>query len=246
MHHVHRFCISCRTVTELIPNDFRNDQSQNQAKRNINQAGGGSISSSPSQFSSSSGLISQSTYPQNPYQSSYAPSSAYGYPPQQHLQHPSALQQPLQIQQQQTVPQTNSRKRRASEIDNVTMQSGPGMGSFSQNLMTGQPGSSAGFVIGGGQSSGLDVDMSVSQQSPEVSPVAKKGRTNTPWTPAEEQRLKTMRDAGNSWSEIAKTFPARTEGSVKKHWYKVSEAIYWTPLLRIRLGDSAALPDCHG
>jgi len=35
-------------------------------------------------------------------------------------------------------------------------------------------------------------------------PPAKKGRTNTPWTPGEEQRLKQMRDAGNSWSEIAK------------------------------------------
>lgn len=35
-------------------------------------------------------------------------------------------------------------------------------------------------------------------------PKAKKSRTNTPWTPAEELRLKQMRDTGNSWSEIAK------------------------------------------
>ena len=41
-------------------------------------------------------------------------------------------------------------------------------------------------------------------ESSTSAPAAKKSRTNTPWTPAEEQRLKTMRDAGNSWSEIAK------------------------------------------
>ncbi|KIW19300.1 hypothetical protein PV08_03594 [Exophiala spinifera] len=34
----------------------------------------------------------------------------------------------------------------------------------------------------------------------------KRSRTNTPWTPQEEQRLKQMRDAGHSWSEIAKVF----------------------------------------
>lgn len=39
-----------------------------------------------------------------------------------------------------------------------------------------------------------------SAQEPKV----KKSRANTPWTPAEELRLKQMRDAGNSWSEIAK------------------------------------------
>lgn len=49
-------------------------------------------------------------------------------------------------------------------------------------------------------------------ESPAQEPRVKKSRTNTPWTPAEEQRLKHMRDAGNSWSEIAKVGrnPART------------------------------------
>ncbi|OCK83402.1 hypothetical protein K432DRAFT_414721 [Lepidopterella palustris CBS 459.81] len=72
--------------------------------------------------------------------------------------------------------------------------------------------SSAAYPDTGGQVADLD--------PPPQQPVAKKGRTNTPWTAAEEQRLKAMRDDGKSWSEIAKTFPTRTEGSVKKHWYK--------------------------
>lgn len=47
------------------------------------------------------------------------------------------------------------------------------------------------------------IDTSV--QEPKI----KKSRTNTPWTPAEELRLKQMRDAGNSWSEIAKVWYGR-------------------------------------
>lgn len=43
-------------------------------------------------------------------------------------------------------------------------------------------------------------------------PPKKKGRTNTPWTAEEEQRLKQMRDLGKSWSEIAKVRCATSRG----------------------------------
>lgn len=102
---------------------------------------------------------------------------------------------------QPTVP-VNPRKRRASG------QTGP-------NAIA--P-ATAGTTSGYADPSGLVAGSAELETPPQ--PVAKKGRTNTPWTAAEEQRLKTMRDAGSSWSEIAKTFPTRTEGSVKKHWYK--------------------------
>jgi len=36
-----------------------------------------------------------------------------------------------------------------------------------------------------------------------------------------------MRDEGKSWGEIAKSFPNRTEGSVKKHWYKDMHYADW-------------------
>lgn len=68
---------------------------------------------------------------------------------------------------------------------------------------------------------GAQASIGAEQPSSSTVPPTKKSRTNTPWTPAEELRLKQMRDQGKSWSEIAKTFPNRTEGSVKKHWYKV-------------------------
>lgn len=54
-------------------------------------------------------------------------------------------------------------------------------------------------------SAGSAIEADPSTMQPPVEPAPKKkGRTNTPWTAEEEQRLKTMRDAGCSWSEIAK------------------------------------------
>lgn len=61
----------------------------------------------------------------------------------------------------------------------------------------------AGSTVAYSGLAGMNTNVAESVQ-PIQPPPAKKGRTNTPWTAAEEQRLKAMRDAGNSWSEIAK------------------------------------------
>lgn len=94
---------------------------------------------------------------------------------------------PARLQQHQSST-SNPRKRRAPESPS----------------MAGVP---PGLDPGYGPSSAYAAQAQQGELQPEIStqPSApKKSRTNTPWTPAEEQRLKTMRDAGNSWSEIAK------------------------------------------
>ncbi|KAK5122919.1 hypothetical protein LTR85_003484 [Meristemomyces frigidus] len=180
-------------------------------------------SASPSQLTLSSDVSTVGGF-HNPYQTynTYASSphnpAAFGFP-QQHPQYTHQLQtqhQTLPQQHQQQSP-THTRKRRASELGSEGL---PGSSSSNASNAFGQPsGLLTGSVAGDlGLSGGLGGPSQPGEQM--TSPVAKKGRTNTPWTPAEEQRLKTLRDAGSSWSEIAKTFPARTEGSVKKHWYK--------------------------
>ncbi|QGA20424.1 hypothetical protein EYB26_008126 [Talaromyces marneffei] len=135
--------------------------------------------------------------------SSLAPPSAYplttptAQTPSQPQPHHHQLQ-PQSQQQQQQQQQVNPRKRRS-----------PPSATTATAGISAIPGSGVVAPVMSDISGGI-----------VETPPKKKGRTNTPWTAEEEQRLKQMRDLGKSWSEIAKTFPARTEGSVKKHWYK--------------------------
>jgi hypothetical protein len=187
---------------------------------------------------------------QNPYQqqtytygpSPHQPTGAFGYQPQythhalqtQHQHLPPQHGQPVPQQQPQTASPTNPRKRRVSELGG---EGGlPGSASSNASAYT----NPTGLVTGTG-----DVELGLGPSQTQLpSPTVKKGRTNTPWTPAEEQRLKALRDAGSSWSEIAKTFPQRTEGSVKKHWYKVRSP---TCVVSCLCCESILLePDCSG
>lgn len=178
-------------------------------------------STSPTQLTLSSDTSSIGGF-YNPYAQHYghAPSphhtTAFGFP--QHPPYPQHIQTQTQPAAQAYPPQAQispqvSRKRRATDdlgADALSATTNSNASAFpSHSLATGAAPADVDFGAPG------------TSQSQLPSPVAKKGRTNTPWTPAEEQRLKTLREAGSSWSEIAKTFPTRTEGSVKKHWYKV-------------------------
>lgn len=120
-----------------------------------------------------------------------------------------------------------SRKRRASEIDDPTMSSSLSMSPYMmQHAAMMAPHTQADLVAPGVSMiappppNRVDTNIMPAQISSTESANSRKGRTNTPWTPQEEQRLKIMKEASHSWSEIAKSFPLRTEGSVKKHWYK--------------------------
>lgn len=102
-------------------------------------------------------------------------------PPPQHTQMPNPAPAPA------PTPAPNPRKRRAS------FQSTP--------LAAMAPSSLTGAVEAEGNPAGTAA-------TPD-SAGKKKGRTNTPWTAEEEQRLKTMRESGSTWSEIAKVCPTR-------------------------------------
>lgn len=212
---------------------FLPPHSNQQPKRGLQQL---PLSASPQQLSLTAGLLPPSSYA-NPYHSSpyTTNTSPFGYPHApgllHHQQHSPFQQQPLAPPPQ--IPQSplNPRKRRASELDPHPL-SGSSLSSYGldQHGIFGNPdrqgSDQSNYVLSGPSGSGPGPgDQGIPRHdTPPARP--KKGRTNTPWTPAEEQRLKVMRDAGNSWSEIAKTFPTRTEGSVKKHWYKVCDARY--------------------
>nr|POE92339.1 hypothetical protein CFP56_70410 [Quercus suber] len=188
---------------------------------------------------------------QNPYHQAYAyaPSphdqSAFAFPGQPHQYRPQLQTQQLplpshhhQHQHPSLAQQSpNARKRRVSDLNESMPGSLPGSASSNASAY-GLPQT---LVPGPSE---LDVGLGPSQGPSQIpSPVAKKGRTNTPWTPAEEQRLKALRDAGSSWSEIAKTFPTRTEGHALCRVRGRRSEQFRSPPISRRLGSRA--DQCH-
>ena len=136
----------------------------------------------------------QSYYNPNPYaplpsqlqQQPFQP--PHGPPPQQQpQQQPQQLlaPQPQPSPQVSTSPPRNKRKAPGSH----PIAPSPTMSSTMPSTSLGGEG---------------EIGQHVDESNEPTMPPPKKSRTNTPWTPAEEQRLKVMRDAGNSWGEIAK------------------------------------------
>lgn len=216
-----------------------NNAVQNQGKRGLqSQNNHQALSLPPSQLSIPSG-ISIPSYNQQYQNSPYNTTTPSQYQfPSSSLSHQSPFgQHSLPQHPSSHVPQSpglhNPRKRSLTDLDSASTLSSnypiDHHGLFSPtDSAKGIHSSSYGL---GGPSSTINQSApeGLSHAEPAATPKPKKGRTNTPWTPAEEHRLKVMRDAGNSWSEIAKTFPTRTEGSVKKHWYKVRSLLIPPP-----------------
>ncbi|GAB1738515.1 hypothetical protein NU219Hw_g3321t1 [Hortaea werneckii] len=212
-------CANSALSSKLI---LRNTSQNQQRSLKPTATTPGTYSASPSQLTLPSDTSSiggfYNPYAQQNYGHAPSPHQATGFGFPQHPQYPPHLQtqgpsgpQAYQQQQNPLSPQV-TRKRRATDDISSEGLSGSASSNASAFPTHGLPtGGAPGDVEFGGPGP---------SQAQLPSPVAKKGRTNTPWTPAEEQRLKALREAGSSWSEIAKTFPARTEGSVKKHWYK--------------------------
>lgn len=146
--------------------------------------------------------------PQPPPQQYYNPSPfdpqpphlTQGYP-QPHPSHQLLAPQPQpqsQLQQHAKVTTPPSRKRKA-----------PGTAPMSQMSQMSPTG------LGDPSSMREQGEEDAEQVAPMPAP--KKSRTNTPWSPAEEQRLKVMRDAGNSWGEIAKVRPRSSDSRPAEH-----------------------------
>ncbi|KAL9124958.1 MAG: hypothetical protein Q9217_005773 [Psora testacea] len=165
--------------------------------------------------------------PQAPYQFQ-SPQPFPNFQNPQQIQHPQQIQQAPPIAHQQSPyaqqPQQHQhiqpQHQVASQIPSQPHTTSPP--SRKRKAPGGVPAATLSSMAPtiGGETSSAGAQTDAAAEEPTPAPPPKKNRTNTPWSPAEEQRLRVMRDANKSWGEIAKSFPTRTEGSVKKHWYK--------------------------